>query len=122
MELHSEELMYEFHAKDLSQPEALKQYADHAVKEIKTISGWDSHVNVNIESEAKDKHLYSVSMGVFGLDSPIVIKKTGKNALSLLRKVRKAVMRQIHRLSQRKVNNRRMSHRRKLSYKEEFVF
>ena len=32
MELHSEELMYEFHAKDLSQPEALKQYADHAVR------------------------------------------------------------------------------------------
>lgn len=109
MDLHSEELMYEFHAKDLSQLEALKQYADHAVKEIKFTYGWDTYVQVNIEPEAKDKHLFSVSMSVFGLSEPIVVKKDGKHVLSVLRKVRKAVMRQIHRLSGRKVSCRRKS-------------
>ncbi len=114
MELHSEELMYEFHAKDLSQPEALKQYADHAVKEIKSTYGWDTYVQINIEPEAKDKHLFSVSMSVFGLSEPIVVKKEGKHVLSILRKVRKTVMRQIHRLSERKV-----SYRRKPVFKEQ---
>lgn len=116
MELHSEELMYEFHAKDLTQPEALKQYADHAVKEIKSTYGWDTYVQINIEPEAKDKHLFSVSMSVFGLREPIVIKKAGKHVLSILRKVRKTVMRQIHRLCERKV-----SYRRKPIFKEQLA-
>lgn len=107
MELHTEELMYEFHAKDLSQPEGLKQYADHAVKEIKSTYGWDTYVQVNIEPETKDKHLFLVSMSVFGLSEPIVVKKDGKHVMSVLRKVRKAVMRRIHRLSERKVSYRR---------------
>ena len=107
MDSFNEHLMYEFHAKDLSQTEALKQYADHAVKEIKSTYGWDTDVQVTIEPEAKDKHLFSVSMSVFGLGEPIVVKKDGKQVLSVLRKVRKAVMRQIHRLSERKVSCRR---------------
>ena len=102
-----ENLIYEFHAKDTTQTEALKQYADHAVKEIKSQYGWDTEVFVNIEPEAKDKHLYSVSMTVYGLREPIVVKKEGKQVLSLLRKVRKAVMRQIHRMTKRRVSYRK---------------
>lgn len=116
MELHSEELMYEFHAKDLTQAESLKQYADHAVKEIKSTYGWDTYIQINIEPEAKDKHLFSVSMSVFGLSEPVVIKKDGKHVLSVLRKVRKAVMRQIHRLVQKKI-----SHRRKPFFREQWA-
>ncbi len=115
-DLYNEQLMYEFHAKDLAQTEALKQYADHAVKEIKLIYSWDTDIQVTIEPEAKDKHLFSVSMSVFGLSKPIVVKKAGKHVLSVLRKVRKTVMRQIHRLSERKV-----SYRRKPVFKEQLV-
>jgi ribosome-associated translation inhibitor RaiA len=116
MDLYNEQLMYEFHAKDLSQTEALKQYADHSVREIKSTYGWDTDVQVTIEPEAKDKHLFSVSMSVFGFGEPIVVKKDGKHVLSILRKVRKTVMRQIHRLSERKV-----SYRRKPFYKEQLA-
>jgi ribosome-associated translation inhibitor RaiA len=107
MDLFNDQLMYEFHAKELSQTEGLKQYADHAVKEIKSVYGWDTDVQVTIEPEAKDKHLFSVSMSVFGLRQPIVVKKDGKHVLSVLRKVRKTVMRQIHRIGERKVCRRK---------------
>ncbi len=107
MDLFNEQLMYEFHAKDLSQTTALKQYADHAVKEIKLVYGWDTDVQVTIAPEAKDKHLFAVSMSVFGLTEPIFVEKKGKHVLAILRKVRKAVMRQIHRLSERKVSARK---------------
>lgn len=116
MELFSQDLMYEFHVRDLTQTEALKQYADHAVKEIKSTYGWDTDVQINIEPEAKDKHLFSVSMSVFGLSEPVIIKKDGKQVLSVLRKVRKAVMRQIHRLSEKRV-----SHRRQILLKEQIA-
>jgi hypothetical protein len=43
MDLYSHDLMYKFHAKDLTQTEALKQYADHTVKEIKSTYGWDTN-------------------------------------------------------------------------------
>ena len=107
MDLFNQELMYEFHAKELTQTEALKQCADHAVREIKTALGWDADVQVNIEPEVKDKRLFSVSIGVFGIGNPLVIKKEGKHALAVLRKVRKAVLRQIHKMSARKVRQRR---------------
>jgi hypothetical protein len=110
MELINQELMYEFHARDLTQTEALKQYAYHAVKEIKSTTCWDSYIQINIEPEAKDKHLFSVSMSVFGLGDPVVVKKSGKHALAVLRKVRKVVLRQVHRM-----NKRRVSYRRKLT-------
>ena len=116
MELFNQQLMYEFHSKDLSQTEALKQYADQAVKEIKSTYGWDTDVQINIEPEAKDKHLFSVSMSVFGLGEPIVVQKDGKQVMGILRKVRKAVMRQIHRLSEKKVR-----HRRKHFFKEQWA-
>lgn len=116
MNLIDQNLMYEFHIRDLSHTEALKQYADHAVKEIKDLVGWDTDVHINIEPEAKDKHLFSVSMSVLGLHEPIVAKKEGKQVLAVLRKVRKAVLRQIHRL-----NDRRISHRKKQSLKEQFA-
>ncbi len=101
--------MYEFHAKDLTQTESLKQYTDHAVTEIKSNYGWDTEVQVHIASESKDKHLFSVSMSVFGLSEPVVIKKDGKNVMAVLRKVRKSVMRQIHRISDRQKRYRRKS-------------
>lgn len=109
MDLFNQELMYEFHTKELSQTEALKQYADHAVKEIKSTYGWDTDVQINIEPEAKDKHLFSVSMSVFGLSEPVVVQKQGKHVMGILRKVRKAVMRKIHKLSEKKISNRRKS-------------
>lgn len=116
MDLFNQDLMYEFHAKELTQTEALKQYADHTVREIKSILGWEADVQVNIEPEAKDKRLYSVSIGVFGLGDSIVVKKEGKHVLAVLRKVRKAVLRQIHKLSKMKV-----SYRRKNFLKEQFA-
>ncbi len=100
-------LIYEFHSKDLTQKEALKQYADHAVKEIKSTYGWSTDVQISIEPEAKDKHLFSVTMSVFGLRQPIVVRKSGKHVMSVMRKVRKSVMRQIHRVSEKKVSYRR---------------
>lgn len=101
------ELMYEFHAKELTQTEALRKYADHVVKEIKSTSGWDTDIHVNIEPLVKDKHLFEVSMSVFGLGQPIVVSKDGKHAMAVLRKVRKAVLRQIHRMNGKKINLRR---------------
>lgn len=101
------ELMYEFHVKELSQVEALKQYSDHVVKEIKSTTGWDTDVHINIEPTAKDKHLFCVSMNIFGLGHPIVVKKDGKNVMAVLRKVRKTVLRQIHRTNGKKICLRR---------------
>jgi ribosome-associated translation inhibitor RaiA len=109
MDFYSQELMYEFHAKELTQTETLKQYADHAVKEIKSTYGWDTDIQINIEPESKDKHLFSVSMSVFGLGETIVVKKDGKHVMAVLRKVRKAVMRQIHRLSEKRTSYRKKS-------------
>lgn len=107
MDLFNQNLMYEFHARELLQTDALKQYADHAVKEIKSNYGWDTDVQINIEPEVKDKKLFSVSMSVFGLDEPIVVKKAGKHVLAVLRKVRKTVMRQIHRISEKRIRQRK---------------
>ncbi|MEN0059799.1 MAG: hypothetical protein AAGB31_13245 [Bdellovibrio sp.] len=116
MSLFNHELMYEFQAKDLTQTEAIKQYADHTVKEIKSVSGWDTDVQIHIEPEAKDKRLFSVSMSVYGLGEPIILKKEGKNVMAVLRKVRKGVLRQVYRL-----NKKRISHRRKTFFKEQFA-
>lgn len=107
MDLLNKRLMYEFHAKELSQTDALRQYADHAVKEIKSSYGWDTDVQINIEPEAKDKKLFAVSMSVFGLGEPIVVKKIGKHVLTVLRKVRKTVMRQIHRATEKRIRRRK---------------
>lgn len=103
----SVELMYEFHAKELTQTEALKQIADHAVKEIKETVGQDADVEVSIEPEIKDKHLFTVSMVVTGAGEPFVVKKHGKNVMAVLKKVRKIALRQIHRASQKRVAARR---------------
>lgn len=107
MDLFNQRLMYEFHARELLQTDALKQYADHAVKEIKSNYGWDTDIQINIEPEVKDKKLFSVSMSVFGLDEPIVVKKIGKHVLAVLRKVRKTVVRQIHRVNEKRVRQRK---------------
>jgi ribosome-associated translation inhibitor RaiA len=107
MELNYEDLNYEFYTKDLLQTSALRQFADHAVKEIKSTYGWDTEVRISIEPEAKDKHLFSVSMSVYGLGTPVVIEKDGKHVMSLLRKVRKSIMRQIHRMHERRIHLRR---------------
>lgn len=108
MSLFSNELMYEFQAKDVTQTQAIKQYADHIVKEIKSLSRWDTDVQIHIEPEAKDKRLFSVTLSVFGLGERIVQKKEGKNVMAVLRKVRKGVLRQIS-----KLNKKRISHRRR---------
>ena len=109
MDLFNQKLMYEFHAKELMQTDALKQYADHAVKEIKSHYGWDTDIQISIEPEAKDKKLFAVSMSVFGLSEPIVVKKMGKHVLGVLQKVRKTVMRQIHRVNEKRIRNRKVN-------------
>jgi len=109
-------LMYEFHAGGLTNTDAIRMYADHAVREIKMAVGWDADIQVHIEPEAKDKHLFAVSMGVFGLGDSIVIRKQGKQVLAVLRKVRKTVLRQIH-----KLNEKRIDSRRKTFFREQFA-
>lgn len=112
MDLFNQEVMYEFHVKDLLHVDALKQYADHTVKEIKSTVGWDTDVQINIEPEAKDKHLFMVSMSVFGLGKPIVARKDGKHPLAILRKVRKAVLRQIHQHNEKRISRRKHKEQR----------
>lgn len=107
MNLNSRDLMYELHTKELSHTETLKQYTDHVVKEIKLTYGWDTDIHINIEPKVKDKHIFSVSMTVYGLGQPIIVKKDGKHVLPILRKVKKAVIRQIHRLSTKRIARRR---------------
>ena len=107
MELSRLNLMYELHVDDDIRTEALTQFTDHAVKEIKSTAGWNADVYVNIEPEARDKRLYSVSMAVSGLSDPIFVRKDSRNLLAALRKVRKAVVRQIHRLKERPFTLRR---------------
>lgn len=116
MSFSNQELMYEFQAKDLTQTEAIKQYTDHIVKEIKSQASWDTDVQVHIESEAKDKHLFSVSLSVHGLGEPVVICKEGKNVLAVLRKVRKGILRQV-----RGLGKKRITDRRKQFWREQFA-
>lgn len=116
MGFYDHKLMYEFHAKDLVQTEALKQLADHAVKEIKSIGGWDTEIHVNVEPEVRDKRIFSVSMAIFGLREPVVVKKQGKQVLAVLKKVRKAALRQI-----RRMNEKRIAMRKKQFLKEQFA-
>ena len=116
MDLYNSNLMYEFHAKDLTQPEPLKQLSDHAVKEIKHLAGHDADVEVTIEPEAKDKKLYSVSMNVFVSGENIFVKKEGKNVISVLKKVRKAVVRKLHDMHRRQISIRKRS-----NFKEPFA-
>ena len=116
MNFLDQELMYEFQANDLTQTDAIKQYADHIVKEIKSQSGWDTFVQVHIKPEAKDKHLFTVSMSVHGLGESIIACKEGKNVMAVLRKVRKGILRQVHRLSKK-----RIGYRRKQFWREQFA-
>lgn len=116
MSILNHELTYEFQAKNLTQTEAIKQYADHIVKEIKSLSGWDTDVQIHIEPVAKNKHLFAVSMNVYGLGETVIVKKEGKNVMAVLRKVRKGVLRQVHESSKKRV-----SYRRKQFFKEQFA-
>lgn len=110
------DLMYEFQAKDLGQTESIKQYTDHMVKEIKVVSGWDADVQVHIEPVVKDKRLFSVAMSVYGVGEPIIVRKEGKNVMSVLRKVRRTIMRQVYRVKKKEV-----SHRRRNFFREQYA-
>ena len=107
---------YEFHARDLINTEALKQYADHTVKEIKSNLAEEVDIQINIEPEVKNKSLFQVMMSVVGLDEPIVVRKEGKHVLAVMKKVRKAVLRKIHRLT-----DRRISFRKRYVLKDQFA-
>lgn len=107
MDLFNQDLMYEFQAKEMVQTESLKQFANHAVREIVAAAGRDADVQVHVEPEVKDKRLFSVSIGVFGVGDPIVVRKEGKHVLGVLRRVRKAVLRKIHNATKRKISFRR---------------
>lgn len=110
------ELMYEFHTKEVGCADALRQAADHAVKEIKSAAGWDTDVQVRIEPEVKDKNLFSVSISVFGFGDSVIVRKVGKNTLAVFRKVKKTVLRKIHQLG-----DQRIASRRRLAPREQFA-
>lgn len=101
MDLFNPELMYELHAKKVSQVGAVKQYADHTVAEIKSVVGWDADVQINIVPLSYDDQQYSVSLTVTGVNDPVFVKKEGRHVLALMRKVRKLVHRQLRRRHQR---------------------
>lgn len=99
--------IYDFHAKDLLHIEAVKPFADHVVKEIRQLSGSDADVEVHIEPEAKDKRLYNVAINVHGVGRSIHVEKSGKNVVSVLRKVRRGVVRQVLKMRKKRVQERR---------------
>ena len=114
MRFHQRELIYELFTKGLAETDALKQFASHAVKEIKSTMNLDADVKITVESESKDKRLYCVSMSVLGLSEPVIVKKQGKNVLAVFRKAKRATLRQIHR-----INKRRITIKRKQFFKEQ---
>jgi len=116
MKFHQTELMYELQIKGLTETDTLKQLADHTVEEIKSTTNWDTEVQINIEPEIKDKRLFKVSMSVFGLQEPVIVKKSGKNVLSVFRKVKKTALRQIH-----KQNEKGITIRKKQVFKEQYA-
>lgn len=107
--MDSANLMYEFFARDVGHTDALRQVADHAVKEIKAAAGWDADVQVHIEPEARDKKLFAVCISVFGFGDSVIVRKVGKNTLAVFRKVKKSVLRKIHQLGDQRVARRRAS-------------
>ena len=107
MKLAQREHMYEFHVKGVSATETLKQLANHAVKEIKSTTELDTEVQITVEPESKNKRLFVVSMSVFGFQEPVVVKKGGRNVLAVFRKVKKTAIRQIFKMNERKIKNRR---------------
>lgn len=107
MGVYHQHFMYDLHMRDLVQTEGLRQYADHVVKEIKSTCGGDTDIQIRIEPEPKVRKSYSISINVTGLEDPIVIHKNGKNILPVFRKARKAVMRKIRRLNERRIHKRR---------------
>lgn len=107
MNAFSDALFYEFQARELSQTEALKQYADHVAREIKDAFGWDAAVQIHVEPVVLDKKLFSVSISTQGFSGSIHVRKEGKYPLSVLRKVRKSVLRQIHRLNEKRMTGRK---------------
>ncbi len=98
---------YGFHVKDLPHSNSLKSSADEIVRDIKRFSKQATDVHIHIEPEVKDKHIYSVTLSVHGLGETVVVKKSGKDLLSLVKKVKRATMRQLHRLSDKTVSFRR---------------
>jgi hypothetical protein len=109
-------LLYEFHVRGLSEARALKQLADHAVKDIKSTMDGDSGIRITVEPEAKNKRLFAVSMSVSGLEEPVIVRKAGKNVFAVFIKVKKAAIRRIHRL-----NGERIAIRKKQFFKEQYA-
>ncbi len=109
----SQNLIYDFNAKNMAHADTFRLFSDQAVKEIKSTLGWETDVQVSIEPETGDCSSYAVSMAVFGLREPVVVKKGGRSVMAVLRKVRKAVLRRIHRM-----NEKRTDYRRKLHFRE----
>lgn len=99
--------MYEMSFKDVNLSHQIKQVFDQMVKEVKSAAGWDTDVEIHVEPEVKDKGVYLVSVTVHGLGEKIFVKKRGKLLLSVIKKVRKAVIRQVHRKSHRRLRFRK---------------
>lgn len=116
MAFSNSEMMYEFDVKASAHSEALRQFADHTVREIKTLAGWDADVRVTVEPNRIVKGHFAVSMSVFGLDHSVFVRKEGRNLIAVFRKVRNAVLRSVQRQSKR-----RMAKRRRRIFSEQFA-
>jgi hypothetical protein len=113
MSVYRQEFAYGFQAKNLVNIEPLKKVMDRTVREIQSLIGKEADVQVSIESEVKNKKLFSVSMSVFGLRQPIVVKRTGKQVLSVIKEVRKVALRQIHKFGERRLTRRHNKRRQR---------
>lgn len=116
MSFYKTELMYGINIKGLTETDALKQLAEHMVKEIKSTTNLDTEIQITVEPEAKNKRIFSVSMSVLGLQDPVFVKKDGKNVFAVFKKAKKTVLRQIHRM-----NQKRIAIKRKQFFKEQYA-
>lgn len=109
MELINQDLMYVFRSKNIDHTDSLKNLANSAVRKIKSSFGWDTEVEVSIEPEMQDGQLFTVSVSVYGVGDPVVVRKHGKNLFSIFKKVNKTVLKQLQRQARKQLSFRRNS-------------
>ncbi|MEZ4873280.1 MAG: hypothetical protein R2827_13760 [Bdellovibrionales bacterium] len=109
-------MMYELYVKDISENQVIKQAANHTVKEIQAEVSTEADVHISVEPEPKGRKNINVTLSVFGFRDPIVVKKRGRNILSVFKKVKKTALRRIRSLKRK--NDR--IHKKKF-FKEQFA-
>lgn len=100
--------MYDFSARGLRNSSGFKRHVDHAVREIQEVVGSESGIYVHIEPEVKGMFTLSISTDLLG--KPITVKRTGKRIYTLLRQVKKTLIRIFRRSSLRRSRMKRIIH------------